>query len=163
MSAKWLPTFADRGCHVISVTDPYGRILGFLDGSRYFSIKAEWTPFQTHYFFFWLCRESNPGLRICSHVIDMFFENCAAQLPDWTASCSREPQYIYIYIYTDWVLDLSTGCARDVWQEVAGQWLQLDDEGMVACRNQLVDSYQILYMFSWQRAGPNIWAATSPG
>jgi hypothetical protein len=22
--------FADRGCHVVSVTDPYGRILGFL-------------------------------------------------------------------------------------------------------------------------------------
>jgi hypothetical protein len=44
---------------VVSVTDPYGIILGFLDRSRYFSIKellsctheAEWTPFQTHYFF----------------------------------------------------------------------------------------------------------------
>jgi hypothetical protein len=43
---------------VVSVTDPYGRILGFLDRSRYLSIKqllsctheAEWTPFQTHYF-----------------------------------------------------------------------------------------------------------------
>jgi hypothetical protein len=31
--------FADIGCHVVSVTDPYGRILGFLDRSRYFSIK----------------------------------------------------------------------------------------------------------------------------
>jgi hypothetical protein len=30
---------ADRGCHVVSVTNPYGRILGFLDRSRYFSIK----------------------------------------------------------------------------------------------------------------------------
>jgi hypothetical protein len=30
---------ADRMCHVVSVTDPYGRILGFLDRSRYFSIK----------------------------------------------------------------------------------------------------------------------------
>jgi hypothetical protein len=39
LSAKWLPTFEDRGCHVFSVTDPYGRILGFLDRSRYFSIK----------------------------------------------------------------------------------------------------------------------------
>jgi hypothetical protein len=39
LSAKWLPTSADKGCHVVSVTDPYGRILGFLDGSRYFSIK----------------------------------------------------------------------------------------------------------------------------
>jgi hypothetical protein len=62
LSAKWLPTCADRGCHMVSVTDPSGSILGFLDRSRYFSIKlllsctheAEWTPFQTHYsFFFW--------------------------------------------------------------------------------------------------------------
>jgi hypothetical protein len=43
---------------VVSVTCLYDRILGFLDRSRYFSIKqllscaheAEWTPFQTHYF-----------------------------------------------------------------------------------------------------------------
>jgi hypothetical protein len=39
LSAKLLPTFADRGCLVVSVTDPYGRILGFLDRSRYVSIK----------------------------------------------------------------------------------------------------------------------------
>jgi hypothetical protein len=26
-----VPTFADRECHMVSVTDPYGRILGFLD------------------------------------------------------------------------------------------------------------------------------------
>jgi CBS-domain-containing membrane protein len=38
LSAK-LPTFADKGCHVVSVTDPYGHILGFLDRSRYFAIK----------------------------------------------------------------------------------------------------------------------------
>jgi hypothetical protein len=31
MSAKLVPTFAGRGCHVVSVTDPYGRNLGFLD------------------------------------------------------------------------------------------------------------------------------------
>jgi hypothetical protein len=31
--------FADRWYHVVSVTDPYGRILGFIDRSRYFSIK----------------------------------------------------------------------------------------------------------------------------
>jgi hypothetical protein len=30
---------ADRECHVVSVTDPYGRILVFLDRNRYFSIK----------------------------------------------------------------------------------------------------------------------------
>jgi hypothetical protein len=28
-----------KGCHVVSVADPYGRMLGFLDRSRYFSIK----------------------------------------------------------------------------------------------------------------------------
>jgi hypothetical protein len=31
--------FADRRCHVVSVTDPYGRIPGFLDRIGYFSIK----------------------------------------------------------------------------------------------------------------------------
>jgi hypothetical protein len=25
-----VPAFADRGCHVVSVTDPYGHILGFM-------------------------------------------------------------------------------------------------------------------------------------
>jgi hypothetical protein len=38
LSAKSVPTFADRGCHVVSVTDSYGRNVGFLDRSR-FSIK----------------------------------------------------------------------------------------------------------------------------
>jgi hypothetical protein len=50
--------FAVRGCHVVSVTDPSGRILVFLDRSRYFFFQvapqlyseAEWTPFQTNYF-----------------------------------------------------------------------------------------------------------------
>jgi hypothetical protein len=31
---------ADRGCHVVSMTDPYGRILGFLDWSRYFFFQV---------------------------------------------------------------------------------------------------------------------------
>jgi hypothetical protein len=38
--AKIVSTFADRGCHVVSVTDPYGRILGFLDRSRYFFFQV---------------------------------------------------------------------------------------------------------------------------
>jgi hypothetical protein len=37
--AKLLPTLADRGCHVVSVTDPNGRILGFTDLSPAFSFK----------------------------------------------------------------------------------------------------------------------------
>jgi hypothetical protein len=39
MSAKLVPTFAYRGCDVVRVTDSYGRILGFLDWSGYFSSK----------------------------------------------------------------------------------------------------------------------------
>jgi hypothetical protein len=50
--------FADRGCHVVGVTDLYDRILRFLDRSRYLFFQvapgctqeAEWTLFQTHYF-----------------------------------------------------------------------------------------------------------------
>jgi hypothetical protein len=51
-SAKLVQTYADRGCHVVSVTDPFGRILGFLDRSRYLNCnhEAELTPLQTHYF-----------------------------------------------------------------------------------------------------------------
>jgi hypothetical protein len=40
LSAKLVPAIADRGCHVVSVTDPYGRILGFLDRNRYFFFQA---------------------------------------------------------------------------------------------------------------------------
>jgi hypothetical protein len=58
LSAKLVSTFADRGCHLVSVTNPYCRNLGFYTGAATFSSKyllsciheAEWTPFQTHYF-----------------------------------------------------------------------------------------------------------------
>jgi hypothetical protein len=40
LSAKLVPTFADRWCHMVIVTDPYGRILGFLDRSRYFFFQV---------------------------------------------------------------------------------------------------------------------------
>jgi hypothetical protein len=33
LSAKLVLTFADRGCHVVSVRDPHDCILGFLDRS----------------------------------------------------------------------------------------------------------------------------------
>jgi hypothetical protein len=35
-----VPTFADGGCRVVSVIDPYDRILGFLDWSRYFFFQV---------------------------------------------------------------------------------------------------------------------------
>jgi hypothetical protein len=40
LSANIVSTFADRGYLVVSVTDAYGRILGFLDRSRYFFFRA---------------------------------------------------------------------------------------------------------------------------
>jgi imidazoleglycerol phosphate dehydratase HisB len=40
MSAKLVTTFEDLRAHVHSVTDPYGRILGFLDQSRYFFFQV---------------------------------------------------------------------------------------------------------------------------
>jgi hypothetical protein len=59
LSEKLVPTFEDRGCHVVSVSDPYGRNLGILHRSRYFFFQVapslvlkqmEWTQFRTHYF-----------------------------------------------------------------------------------------------------------------
>jgi hypothetical protein len=40
LSAKLVPTFANRRCHEVSVTDAYGRILGFLDRNRYFFFQV---------------------------------------------------------------------------------------------------------------------------
>jgi hypothetical protein len=40
LSAKLVPNFTDRGCHVVSVADPYGGILGFLDRSLYFFFQV---------------------------------------------------------------------------------------------------------------------------
>jgi hypothetical protein len=36
LSVKLVPSFEDRGCHVVSATDPCGRILGILDRKSYF-------------------------------------------------------------------------------------------------------------------------------
>jgi hypothetical protein len=40
LAGEALPTFADRHCHMVSVMDPHGRILEFLDWSRYFFFQA---------------------------------------------------------------------------------------------------------------------------
>jgi hypothetical protein len=43
--------FADRGCHLVSVTDPYGRIFGFLGRSRYLFLPvAPQLYSRGHYF-----------------------------------------------------------------------------------------------------------------
>jgi hypothetical protein len=40
LSGQSVPSFADRGCHVVNVTDPYIRIFGFLNLSRYFFFQV---------------------------------------------------------------------------------------------------------------------------
>jgi hypothetical protein len=40
LSVKLVPTFADRGCHVVSVTDHHTRNLRFLGWSRYFFFQV---------------------------------------------------------------------------------------------------------------------------
>jgi hypothetical protein len=40
VACRRVPTFTDRECHVVSVTDPYDRILCFLDRSRYYFFQA---------------------------------------------------------------------------------------------------------------------------
>jgi hypothetical protein len=41
LSVKLVPTFADRECHMVSITDSYGRILGFLGRSHYFFFQVD--------------------------------------------------------------------------------------------------------------------------
>jgi hypothetical protein len=38
--SKLVPTFADRRCRVVNATGPHGRILGFLDRSRYYFFQV---------------------------------------------------------------------------------------------------------------------------
>jgi hypothetical protein len=40
LSTKFVLTFEDRGCDVVSVTVPYGRTLDFLGRSRYFFFQV---------------------------------------------------------------------------------------------------------------------------
>jgi hypothetical protein len=40
LSAKLMPTLENSGFHVVSVTNPYGRILGFLDRIQYIFFQA---------------------------------------------------------------------------------------------------------------------------
>jgi hypothetical protein len=35
-----MPTFSDTGCRVVSAADPYGRILGFIDRSRFYFFQV---------------------------------------------------------------------------------------------------------------------------
>jgi hypothetical protein len=68
-----VPTFADRGCHMVSLTDLYGRILGFLDRNRYFFFQVA----PQLYSWGWVDPVTNPLLLIKSNP-DLW--NCSQKL-----------------------------------------------------------------------------------
>jgi hypothetical protein len=39
LSAKLMPKFVDRGCHVVNVMDPHARILGFLGRTQLYTVN----------------------------------------------------------------------------------------------------------------------------
>jgi hypothetical protein len=79
MSAKLMSAFADRGSHVVSVTDPYGRILGFLDWSRDFNFQVASSIVLTRLSVpryrpttsqkMWWCLKLIPGFWICNQEL----------------------------------------------------------------------------------------------
>jgi hypothetical protein len=67
LSAKWLRTCADRGCHVVSVPDPSGRIiLGFLDSTLthnwlYWKYQLNWRQVAVLMILAEACGENESG------------------------------------------------------------------------------------------------------
>jgi hypothetical protein len=74
-----MPTFDDRGCCVVSATDPYYHVLDFLDRSHYFCFQVApqlysrgWVDPRYRLITsqkIWQRRESNPGLWISGKTI----------------------------------------------------------------------------------------------
>jgi hypothetical protein len=60
LSATLVPTSADKGCYVVSVTDPCGRILGFLDRRNVATVWKMFTPWITCFKIYWELRGLSP-------------------------------------------------------------------------------------------------------
>jgi hypothetical protein len=83
LSAKFVPTFANRVCCVVSAMDPHGHILGFLDWSHYYFFQVApqlyswgWVdPIQTHYFSENLAKMWGPRTTPKDWLIDLFYVN----------------------------------------------------------------------------------------
>jgi hypothetical protein len=78
LSAKWLPTCADRRYHVVSVTDSSGCISRFSrqESLLFYQVAPQFVLTRLSAprsrpttIFFWYFPESNPGLRICSQEL----------------------------------------------------------------------------------------------
>jgi hypothetical protein len=77
MSAKLVPTFADRGGRILSATDPHGRILGFLDRIRYYFFQVAPQLYSRG----WVSPVTDPlllnrtrGLWICSPLMPIVWQ-----------------------------------------------------------------------------------------
>jgi hypothetical protein len=79
LKAKLVPTFADRGCHVVSATDPYGLNLGFLDHVHVWVRESPLCSEVIYHFISKLCFAMNDSCSV-SHPYIMgvveWFENC---------------------------------------------------------------------------------------
>jgi hypothetical protein len=94
--AKSVPTFADRGCHVVSVTDPYGRIFGY----RLTMLYGNWTCLRV------FCSEMS-SLRISArtlwsegvleNLLDTFVHKRASLV--YSRSQINPPQFYFFMIF----------------------------------------------------------------
>jgi hypothetical protein len=96
--AKLVPAFAERQCHVVSVTDLYGRILSFLD--------RHWYPSK------W---QNGLGSRIVTLQLAMLpvpSQICMAE--EWTVVRDDARGFLYAYYDDNWVSydDVSTVRAK---------------------------------------------------
>jgi hypothetical protein len=73
LSAKLVPTSADRGCHVVSVTDFYGCILGSLDRGR-------GNSFCLYSYTTAVCRNSHAGAMLTPDICK-YTGNCLPHTP----------------------------------------------------------------------------------
>jgi hypothetical protein len=73
---------------VVSVKDPYGRILGFIDRSRYFSISSSSVV---------LTRMNGPRSRPTTFLFGSAKSRTRASGPQMPRTLTTRPQNIYIY------------------------------------------------------------------
>jgi hypothetical protein len=81
LSAKLMPTFVDRDCHVISMTYPYSCIHGFLDGIQGRSGGLRLASKTCNLQVIWLtCESANAASRRIKPITDMRYHKILVEL-----------------------------------------------------------------------------------
>jgi hypothetical protein len=122
--------FADKGCHVVSVTDPYGRNLGFLDRSRYFLPSSSSVV---------LTRLSGPKERYCegrmnrarliiSYVSTVQVYNCIEYRISWKADSRSFSQEISLFYGFQILLSYYPN-RPPLWSSGQSSWLHIRRPG----------------------------------